>query len=45
MSKYEMLTYAQWTILELIIFAALMALSGRGRPPIHDNRFVMNGVL
>lgn len=44
MIKYEMLTDAQWAILEPIILAAPVA-PGRGRPPIHDDRSVMNGVL
>ena len=43
MSKHQRLTDAQWTILEPLLSSEPATI--RGRPPIHDDRDVLNGVL
>lgn len=43
MSKYQRLTDDQWAILEPLL--ANEASSVRGRPPVHDDRSVLNGIL
>lgn len=43
MSKYERLTDEQWAILEPLL--SNEPSSARGRPPVHDDRAVMNGIL
>ena len=43
MSKYQGLTDEQWAILEPL--PASEASSVRGRPPVHDDRPVPNGIL
>ena len=43
MSKYQRLTDEQWTILEPILSGEPSSI--RGRPPVHDNRAVLNGIL
>ena len=43
MSKYQRLTDEQWTILEPLL--ANEASSGQGRPPVHDDRSALNGIL
>ena len=43
MSKYQRLTDDQWAILEPLL--ANEASSARGRPPVHDDRSVPNGIL
>lgn len=43
MSKYQRLTDDQCAILEPLL--ANEASSVRGRPPVHDDRSVLNGIL
>ncbi len=43
MSKYQQLTDEQWAVLEPLLSSN--SLSERGRPPIHDDRSVLNGIL
>ena len=43
MSKYERLTDDQWSILEPLL--ASEPPSSRGRPVVHDDRSVLNGIL
>ncbi|MDR2504431.1 MAG: transposase, partial [Deltaproteobacteria bacterium] len=43
MSKYQRLTDEQWAILEPLLVGEPS--SARGRPSIHDDRSVMNGIL
>ena len=45
MGKREELTDQQWAILEPLIPKPRRRSDGRGRPPVHSNRAVMNGVL
>jgi transposase len=45
MSKKEELTDEQWAILEPLIPETARRADGRGRPQVHDNRAVLNGVL
>ena len=43
MSKYQRLTDEQWAVLEPLLASEPSSL--RGRPPIHDDRSVLNGIL
>lgn len=43
MSKYQRLTDEQWAALEPLLSSEPS--SARGRPPIHDDRSVLNGIL
>jgi transposase len=45
MSKYERLTDAQWVILSPLIPALPIRANKRGRPQVHNDRAVMDGVL
>ena len=43
MSKYQRLTDEQWAILEPLLSSEPSSI--RGRPPVHDDRAVLNGIL
>lgn len=43
MSKYQRLTDEQWKILEPLLASGPS--SARGRPPVHDDRSALNGIL
>jgi len=45
MARKDELTDEQWAILEPLIPEPERRADGKGRPPVHDNRSVMNGVL
>jgi transposase len=45
MAKREELTDEQWAILEPLIPKAVLRADGRGRPAMHGDRAVMNGIL
>ena len=45
MSKYERLTDEQWMLLSPLIPPAVIREDGKGRPLLHDDRAVMDGVL
>jgi len=45
MGKREELTDEQWAVLEPLIPKVVPRADGRGRPPVHSDRAVMNGVL
>ena len=45
MAKRDELTDEQWAILEPLIPDPEIRADGKGRPLVHDNRAVMNGVL
>ena len=45
MAKSEQLTDAQWAILEPLIPETPRREGGRGRPQLHSDRAVMNGIL
>ena len=45
MSKYERLTDEQWQWIEPLIPPPPDRGDGRGRPVVHDDRAVMDGIL
>ena len=45
MARREELTDEQWAVLEPLIPPTIRRSDGRGRPEIHDNRAVLNGIL
>jgi transposase len=45
MARKDELTDEQWAILEPLIPEPERRADGKGRPPLHDNRSVMNGIL
>ncbi|MBK4739182.1 transposase [Noviherbaspirillum pedocola] len=45
MTRREELTDEQWAILEPPILATVQRADGRGRPQLHSDRAVLNGIL
>ena len=45
MARKEELTDEQWAVLESLIPPTIRRSDGRGRPEMHDNRAVLNGIL
>lgn len=45
MARKDELTDEQWAILAPLIPEPERRADGKGRPPVHDNRSVMNGIL
>ncbi|MFC7518525.1 transposase, partial [Herbaspirillum sp. GCM10030257] len=45
MSRREELTDEQWGLLEPLIPVTARRLDGRGRPEVHSDRAVLNGIL